>query len=184
MKKNIAELNPDTPIHPASPASPPNSGDTLEVTGEHLPEDITSLFTPSFEGPNIDEEKTDRLRQGGSGRMFQHGTHSPFPLPHDSEAVNATPPSPSCCEKDPTKPCESETTTFRRPKPARHARRRENHIFTLEPPRKSTTTERRDFKSPMERLQPTRMRANVPRFGQSEGSSILHIPSGDTPLSR
>jgi len=71
--------------------------------GEYLLEDIASLFTPSFKGPDIGEEKTERLTQDGSERMFQPETHSPFPLPLDSKVVKPTLLS-SPCEKDEKKP--------------------------------------------------------------------------------
>jgi len=70
LKRSTADSNPDTPIYPTSPASPPNSEDTLGVTRKHLPEDIASLFTQPSEGPGIGEEKTERLRQDRSERMF------------------------------------------------------------------------------------------------------------------
>ena len=87
LKKNTTDPDPDTQIHPANPASPLNSEDTIRVIGEHLPKDFASLFTPPFEGRNIGEEPTERLGQDGSERIFQPGTHYRFSFPHDSKTV-------------------------------------------------------------------------------------------------
>ena len=92
LKRSTTDLNSDTLSHPTSPASPPNSEDTLGVRGKHLSEDISSLFTLLFEGLDIGEDKIERIRQDRLERMFQPGTLSPFRLSHDSKAAKSMSP--------------------------------------------------------------------------------------------
>jgi len=75
LKRNTSDPGPDAPIHSASPSSPLNLKDTLEITREHLPEDTVMLLAPPSKYPDFGEEKTKRLV---SGRMFQPETPSPL----------------------------------------------------------------------------------------------------------
>ena len=87
LKRNIADLGLDAPIHSASPAIPLNSEDTLGVTGEHLPEDTALLLAPPSIDLGFGEEKTKRP---GSGRMFRPETPCPLRSPRlQSNQINA-----------------------------------------------------------------------------------------------